>query len=382
MGLAILSLIFGLYIFVLIKAFYFTKSSEIVSISYFETLKLNAKIILILSLVILSIVLIIHGGVYWGVALFSATFSFLGFITPTSLDDRIEVYFEQVALILFTILMPYAKYSWNITKQFKDKLFAHYLEKYNLNIQIIKAKPFASINNIVFTNKTFLNKVQKHLRNSTFRNSSRSNMDDTFYFPDKNIYITESTVEIIEEFYKVDNKGKGKWKTTNVETIFNGLVIILPREDYHPNSTIREVTLFNVVNSSALLSSDTTRSDKKHGFILDLYYNYFRGAKKYTYSQDNFSDSSFNHFNTAFKDYKSQNPKLYAIAQRMNINYIMEDNSNIYLFHNEKNIDLFTFYQNEDVAVSLQTFEDDLNLLLNISEEFHLSSTKDTMTGI
>ena len=372
MGLAILALIFGLYVFVIIKAFFFTKSSEIVSITYFETLKLNAKIILVVSLLILSIVLIIHGGVYWGIALFSATFSFLGFITPTSLDDRIEVYFEQVAFIVFTILLPYAKYSWGITKQFKDKLFSHYLEKYNLNIDIIKAKPFPSINNIVFTNNNFLNKVQDYLTSSNFRNSSRSNIDDTFYFPDKKIYITESTVEIIEEKYKVNNKGKGKWKTTNVETIFNGLVIVLPKEDYNPHSTIDQVTIFSVDNSSARISSDVTRSDKKHGFILDLYYNYFRGAKKHTYSKNNFSDKTFNDFNEKFEDYASHNSELYQVAQKMNISYIMEDDSYVYLFHNEENIDLFTFYQNEDVTVSMQTFEDDLNLLLNISEQFNL----------
>ncbi|MBC8238144.1 MAG: hypothetical protein H8E76_07920 [Helicobacteraceae bacterium] len=382
MGLAIIAIVFGLYIFVFIKSFYFTKSSEIVSISYFETLKLNARIILVISLLILAIALIIHGGVYWGLALFSASFSFLGFITPTSLDDRMEVYLEQVALIIFTILMPYAKYSWNITKEFKTKLFTHYLEKYNLNIDIISNKLFPAIHNIVFTNKTFLHKVQDNLSNPNIKNSSRSNIDDTFYFPDKNIYITESNVEIIEEVYKIDDKGKGKWKVTNVETVFNGLVIILPKEDYHPSSTISQVSIFSVVNSSAVISSNASRSDKKHGFILDLYYNYFRGAKKHTYSKNNFSEKNFNSFNTEYEDYQAQNQELYAIAQKMNISYIMEDNKYVYLFHNEKNIDLFTFYQNEDVTVSLQTFEDDLNVLLNISEEFHLKNVEDAITGI
>ena len=374
MGLGIIALVFGLYVFVLVKSFYFTKPSEIVSVTYFETLKLNARIILVVSLLVLFVALAIHGGVYWGVALFTSLFSFLGFIIPTSVDNLVEVYLEQVAFIGVVVLMPYAKYSLSVTRKFKTLLFDYYLNKHNSNIEILeiqKGKSFSAINNIVFANKVFLNKVRENLADANVRNSSISNVDDAFYFPDKKIYIIESKIEIIEEVYKVDNKGKGKWKTTDVETLFNGLIIVLPKEEYSPNAVSR-ATIFTVENSSSSLLSSENRADKKHGFILDLYYNYFRGPQKNTYDNNNFSDETYENFSRELKEYSSQNPKLYEIARKMNVEYVMEDDSYVYIFHNEKNIDLFTFYQNQEVAVSLKTFEEDFELLLKISKEFNL----------
>lgn len=371
MGLALLLLITGLYIFVLIKAFFVNKPSGVVSIAYFETLKLNAKIILIISLFLLAIVLIIHGGVYWGFTLFSSIFAILGFITPTSMDDKIEVYAEQVAFIIFFILLPYAKYSLSIVKKFKIKLFDFLLEKYDSNIEVTKEKVFGSINDIVFANQEFLYRVKNELLDTKIKNSSSSHIDDTFYFPDKKMYITEVTIETMRHIYRIDSKGKGKWKVESYETAFNGLVIVLPKAEYNPSSTIQEPTLFSVNNNSASISSEPNRSNKKHGFILDFYYQHFRDAKRLIYDTSNFSDETFNHFNTTLEDYSTQNTQLTSIAQRMNINYIMEERDFIYLFHNEKNIDLFTFYQNEDVSVSLETFENDFKLLLKISEEFN-----------
>jgi len=50
--------------------------------------------------------------------------------------------------------------------------------------------------------------------------------------------------------------------------------------------------------------------------------------------------------------------------------YGATDRLNIYIFYSEKNIDLFTFYENKNVAISIETFENDFKLLLKISEEF------------
>ena len=48
----------------------------------------------------------------------------------------------------------------------------------------------------------------------------------------------------------------------------------------------------------------------------------------------------------------------------------MEDARRIYLFHEEKPIDFFTFYQNQKAKISAEIFEDDFRLLLEISKRF------------
>lgn len=370
MGLLLLSIIVALYVFIAIKAFYFKKSSEATSIAYFEVLKLNAKIILVASVILLAVVLIIHGGVFWGVGLFGNLFSFLSFVTPSSMDDLLESYVEQVSVIIFVVLLPYAKYSNSVVKKFKDKLFEFLLKKYDSDINIITKKQFAAISDLAFANNDFLKKVKQNIDSDKLKNSSMVNFDDTFYFPDKEIYITECTVETLEEVYRKDAKGKGKWKVLSTAVVFNGLAIIVPKDRYNPASTAKEPTLFCVDNPSASILSDKTRSDKKHNFILEAYYQYFRKGGKLTYGKQNFSDRIYGHFNSSFANYDEQSEELCEIAKKMNINYIMEDESYIYLFHNEENIDLFTFYQNEDVSTSLETFEKDFQLLLKISQEF------------
>lgn len=376
MGALIILSLLGLYVFILVKSFY-TKPSEITSMTYFKIANFNGKVILVLSLAILTAVLIIHGGVYWGFSLFSTLFSFLGFLTHVPMDERIETYIEQVAMIMVIILFPYAKYSFSVVRKFKILLFDHLIEKYNVNIHILKDKSFPAISNFVFVDNHFLHQVKENLTSSHLRYSSQNNIDDTFYFPDKDIYITECAIDIIEETYKINSKGKGRWKNTKQKSIFNGLVIILPKEKYNPNSSITEPTFFKITNSSSLLSTHQDRSSKKHNIILELFYKYgFRKDYSIHYNSDNFSTHLFEHFNTTFQNYVQENKNTAEIAQKMNVDYIMEDEANIYLFHNEKNIDLFTFYQNENVDSSLKTFENDFKLLLEISQEFECTDSK------
>lgn len=376
MGIFITLFLLALYVFILVKSFY-TKPSEITSITYFKIVNFNAKVILVLSLAILAAVLIIHGGVYWGFTLFSSLFSFLGFLTHVPMDERIETYIEQIAFIIVIILFPYAKYSFSIVRKFKILLFDYLIEKYNVNIEIQKDKFFPEINNFVFTDNQFLHEVYDNLTSSHLRYSSQNNIDDTFYFPDKDLYITECTIDIIEQTYKINSQGKGKWKDTKHESVFNGLVLILPKEKYNPNSTIMEPTFFKVTNASSPLSTDHIRSSKKHNIILEIFYTYaFRKDHTVKYTSDNFSTHQFDHFNTKFSNYVEQNEHIEAIAQKMNVDYIMEDQANIYIFHNEKNIDLFTFYQNENVDSSLETFENDFKLLLELSQAFEGTDSK------
>ena len=69
-------------------------------------------------------------------------------------------------------------------------------------------------------------------------------------------------------------------------------------------------------------------------------------------------------------NYKNVNKSLSEIAEILNIDYVMEDTSRIYLFHKERPIDFFTFYQDQKVKISIETFEDDFKLLLEISKRF------------
>lgn len=370
MGVLIIVFLIGIYGYILVKSFY-TKSSEIRSITYFKIANFNAKVILALSLIVLAAVLIIHGGVYWGVSLFATLFSFLGFLTHVPIDERVETYIEQVVMISIFILMPYAKYSYSTTQKFKTILFEHLLEKYNVNIQILKNKSFPSLNNFVFTNNYFLHQVKENLTSSHLRYMSKNKIDDTFYFPEKDIHVTECTIDTIEETYKVDSKGNGKWKITEQQSVFNGLIVILPKAKYNPNSKVVEPTFFKVDNTSASISTDANRSLKKHNVILELFYKYyFRKSNNINYNTNNFTEKLFEHFNAPVQNYAQENSAINDIAKKMNIDYVMEDGVNIYLFHNEKNIDLFTLYQNESVDSSLEVFENDFNLLLKISNEF------------
>lgn len=376
MGTLIILSLLGLYVFILVKSFY-TKSSEITSMTYFKVANFNAKVILVLSLVILVAVLIIHGGVYWGFSLFSTLFSFLGFLTHVPMYERIETYIEQVALIIVVILFPYANYSFSVVRKFKILLFDYLIKKYNVNIQILKDKSFPAISHFVFVDNRFLHQVKENLESSHLRYSSQNNIDDTFYFPDKDIYVSECTIDIIEETYKINSKGKGRWKNTKQESIFNGLVLILPKEKYNPNSTIIEPTFFKITNTSSPLSTGQDRSSKKHNIILELFYTYaFRKNHSIHYNKNNFSTDLFDRFNTTFEHYAQKNKNIDKIARKMNIDYIMEDETNIYLFHNEQNIDLFTFYQNENVDSSLKTFENDFKLLLELSQAFESTDSK------
>lgn len=373
MDIFIVVFLIGLYLFIVIKSFYI-KSSEITSLRYFEVANFNAKVILVLSLIILSAVLIIHGGVFWGLALFSSLFSFLGFLTHVPIDERVETYIEQVVFISIVILFPYAKYSVTMVKKFKVLMFDFLLEKYNKEIHILKNKSFPVISNFVFTDNYFLHQVKDNIQNSRIKYSSQNNIDDTFYFPEKDIHVTECTIDTIEETYKVDSKGKGKWKRTKQETVFNGLVIILPKAKYNPSSTTIDPTFFKVTNSSNPISSNENRSSKKHNIILELFYKYyFRKDHTVKYTTSNFTERLFEHFDASVQNYAQVHNKIDEIAQKMNVDYIMEDEENIYLYHHEENIDLFTLYQNEKVDDSSQTFENDFKLLLKITDEFDKS---------
>ena len=105
MGTLIILVFLALYIFIFVKSFY-TKASEIRSVDYFKLANFNGRIILYISIVVLVAVLLIHGGVYWGFALFTSLFSVLGFLAHVPMDERIETYLEHVAMISIVVMMP------------------------------------------------------------------------------------------------------------------------------------------------------------------------------------------------------------------------------------------------------------------------------------
>ena len=73
--------------------------------------------------------------------------------------------------------------------------------------------------------------------------------------------------------------------------------------------------------------------------------------------------------------YSEINKDIAKIAEDLDVDYILEDEKNIFIFHNEKKIDFFTFYQNKPVNVSVDTFEEDFQYLVSISEKFQKLKT-------
>ena len=129
-----------------------------------------------------------------------------------------------------------------------------------------------------------------------------------------------------------------------------------------------------------VLKSDEKRKKIKHDFILNFFYRYFgqnrnilfNESRKFKDSEDlkvkslRYGDLENLGYLDNLEDYKSINRNLAEIAEEFNVGFVMEDSSRIYLFHQERCVDFFTFYQHRSTKVSAAAFEDDFKLMLNI----------------
>ena len=109
------------------------------------------------------------------------------------------------------------------------------------------------------------------------------------------------------------------------------------------------------------------RNEKKNSFFVKFYLFFFGVEYKDVLIKE--SLSSLRNIEN-LENYDTINKPLAQIAETLNVDYVMEDNKKIYLFHREEGIDFFTYYQNEKTSISAETFEEDFKLLLEISERF------------
>lgn len=371
MGYTVVSIMIAAYAFVLIKAYFFTPKAEGISITYFETLRMNTRILLWTSVAVLVAVLVVHAGIYWGIAGLSHIFGFLSFIKPSSGEDLIEDYMTQVGFISVIILSPYAHYSLSVVKKFKKGLFVYFKEKYKQDFKSLPNKRF-HVENFVTVNKDVADRIKTEANRSNIRNTVLTHFDDTFYFDDGrvNFYVTEVVMDLEKEKYKTNSKGKSKWSTDGMDYVFHGIVVILPIAIYGTNEDLKEnkPSVYDIKNhkSEILLNNDGDRGS--HNFILKIFYKYLTNANKFLVRNSSFK---WEELSKRRRDYRKINEKITDLAEKMDVDTIMTDTNYIYLFKEQKDIDLFTFYQGKNTQDSIDTFETDFKFLMKIKEEVY-----------
>ena len=288
MGIIILLIILGFYIFAYLRVFLFTRSLDELSFPRYEVLRFYSILFLVATCVVLSIVLGIHAVVYHGVLWAEQIFSSLLWVRPSP-DSDDDPYLTQVIIISFVTCLPYAKYSLGIVKVFKKQLFKYLQEKYKTNLKIIDSASFfkklnkTNIGKYALTDKYFLEKVIANRSDKNKRCGSDVRVEDVLYFPDKKTHITECSVAGYEEEYQEDDDGS-RWvrKSGATNEDFTGLLIIIDKDlskDHiyerlktDTNLSNGGVNFYKVNNNKVLVKSKRGRRKKKHGSILSSYF--------------------------------------------------------------------------------------------------------------
>ena len=382
LGLGIFYILSYLQAFVIKRPFN-NKSGTLLN---FEVLRVYSRLFRLISLVVLAIVLFIHFCIYHGYVWAEEMFYFLLWIQDSDPNDDDDPYLSHVFLITFFTLLPYAKFSFKIVKKFKGHLFDYLKKKYSVNMRIIKSEPFftkrlnkTNLSNYSLTNPRFRNLIISGRNSSSLRHGSEIYLDDVIFFPDKKIYMTECDITGYEEEYIEDDDGD-YWRKNSEFKEFSGFMIIIEKEKGDKGFPKNEVKFYKVNNDKVLVKGDSSRKSIKHDFILDFYYRYFGHNQNIIFNKSRkFQDSkdsevkelkygrveSLAHFDN-LQNYKDVNESLTEIAEEFDVNYVMEDSKRIYLFHQERFVDFFTFYQHRSVKVSAHAFENDFKLMLKI----------------
>ena len=362
----------------IIEVFFLTRSLDELSFPRYEVLRFYSRLFLVATCIVLSIVLGIHAVVYHGVLWAEEIFSSLLWVRPNPNSDD-DPYLSQVIIISSVTCLPYAKYSLGIVKVFKKQLFKYLQEKYKTNLKIIDSASFfkklnkTNIGQYALTDKYFLDKVIKNKADKNKRYGSDVHVDDVLCFPDKKIHITECSVAGYEEEYQEDDDG-ASWvrQSGSTNEDFTGLLIVIDKDlsKDHIYERTKAIGIgynfYKVNNNKVLLKSKVTRSTKQHNFILRIFYRFWNVKSSLLL---NLPLKRLNAFKK-LDNYEDIDKSLSEIAEILNIDYVMEDARRIYLFHEEKPIDFFTFYQNQNTDMSAEIFEDDFRLLLEISKRF------------
>jgi len=376
MAILILLIIILFYIVSYYIAFKLPMPMTAIAIPRYETLRYRGRLLGFLSWIFLIIVLIIHAVVYWAFALGVNMFSFLLWINDHTTDED-DGYFTQVILICFFAMLPYGKYSFSLGSRFKKQLFKYLQDKYKTKFKVLDNKKFISklsaknISRYVLTREEFLEIIIEKHSDKKKRYKSSFQIDDALFFEDKGLSICEAYIAVSEEVYEWDEDDeKYKWKSgKEFFKCFEGLIIIIDKlkDNISKSGRYKKSKLYKINNSKVLTQSDSRRNEKKNSFFVKFYLFFFGVEYKDVLIKE--SLSSLRNIEN-LENYDTINKPLAQIAETLNVDYVMEDNKKIYLFHREEGIDFFTYYQNEKTSISTETFEEDFKLLLEISERF------------
>jgi hypothetical protein len=369
-GLYIVGVILGFYFLIILLLLSESFANKILPIYSYKLLSLKARFLKLYSLLTLSVLLIIHAGIYFLWWNFAKLFTYFSFIRPTpgSEDDP---YITQVLIISLVVIFPYCLYTIRIIESFKLTMFKNLRDKFNVNFIVISVSNFYSkyrISSFIgfsFLDSKFLDFFQKNKENKDYRYKSVVSVDDVIFFPKQDLYVTELQIDNLEEKYEDVDDGK-EWVRKYYKNCFDGLVIILNKDNY--NKVVINSTFYKIKNENVILKATPSRRKLKHSFIEVM------GASLGSNTKSVVLDSQSNDSkNLTF--YSEINKDIAKIAEDLDVDYILEDEKNIFIFHNEKKIDFFTFYQNKPVNVSVDTFEEDFQYLVSISEKFQKLKT-------
>ena len=342
-----------------------------ISFPKYERLRYVGKVFGFFSWIFLIITLIIHGGFYfflWGV------FELFG----VDITSEKFPYLVQVMLITFAAMLPYGKYSFSLMARFKKQLFRYIKDKYKTDFKVIDNKKFfrkikqkhlalyaltrTKLRDLIIENKE--NKSDKKKRYTT-----KVFLDDVLSFP-KGIKICEIDVNVDEEVLEEDEEGKSKWESgRHYLRCFSGLLIIIkkPNKKISKSKIDSDPKIYSINNDKVIVKSKYKRREKRNSYV-NLFFNYWF-AEQYSSIKINKSLKYLKQFEV--EEYRNINKSLSEIAETLNVDYVIEDNNQVYLFHKEdRNINFFSYYQNQRTEISAEIFEEDFKLLLEISEKF------------
>ena len=342
-----------------------------ISFPKYERLRYVGKVFGFFSWIFLIITLIIHGGFYfflWGV------FELFG-VDITS--DEFP-YLAQVMLITLAAMLPYGKYSFSLMARFKKQLFRYIKDKYKTDFKVIDNKKFfrkikqkhlalyaltrTKLRDLIIENKENKSDKKKRYMTKVF-------LDDVLSFP-KGIKICEIDVNVDEEVLEEDEEGKSKWESgRHYLECFSGLLIIIkkPNNKISKSKIDSDPKIYSINNDKVIVKSKYKRREKRNSYV-NLFFNYWF-AEQYSSIKINKSLKYLKQFEV--EEYRNINKSLSEIAETLNVDYVIEDNNQVYLFHKEdRNINFFSYYQNQRTEISAEIFEEDFKLLLEISEKF------------
>lgn len=338
-------------------------------IAELKILKLLQNILLSITFVVLALAIFVHG-----VLFHTADFIYLNFGVNSRADEYGELYVTQLAAISWFIVHPYVYSAKKILSIFKTKMFSFYSLKNDFDIEHRNDQRFVGLDNLALIsddltcdcNDTNLGKNDKKFKELT--------TDDIIYIKNKNVFVVEAQVRALcQEYYKGD-KSEG-WSNKWTKDVFSGLVFVLPKkgkfmsETFSNNNKTKHrsgnliYNIFKINNDTQTITTTESRKKIRHGF-------WHTKMMEGEHSDDHSASEAvtITELNKAKKmvaenSYENHNPEINKIALEFNCDWVIETNTQIYLFHSAPNIDFFTFYTNKSVEENIKMFHDDMELI-------------------